>query len=62
MAQICAIAIAFSSEVDTGSPEENASQQKSTPSVLIQLQCRLFDVPAPQAANSAQERQIEKRH
>jgi hypothetical protein len=25
-------------------------------------QCRLFEVPAPQAANSVQELQIEKRH
>jgi hypothetical protein len=25
-------------------------------------QCRLFEVPAPQAANSIQELQIEKRH
>jgi hypothetical protein len=25
-------------------------------------QCRLFEVPAPQAANSLQELQIEKRH
>jgi hypothetical protein len=42
---------AFSSEVDTGSREENASKQESRASVLIQsepkkLQVRTFSRPA----------------
>jgi hypothetical protein len=37
----CALSIAFSSEVDTGSREENASKQEPGASVLIQSEPKL---------------------
>jgi hypothetical protein len=35
-------AIAFSSEVDTGSREENASKQQSSASLLIQSEAKML--------------------
>jgi hypothetical protein len=41
-AERCCLSLAFSSEVDTGSREENASKQESRASVLIQSEPKML--------------------